>query len=258
MQLVRHSTAGCPPQVCGNGSAAACHHNISLVRRAATVLLHCIIQFVYATRPENWQFADSENSVSGACWCVSHPPAPCTGGCVGCRYVQAQLLLAALTITVHVLKPGGTFVAKIFRGGWVSGLVCQSASMGECPGGALQTMAFCILSKNLSTCRHVYHLWSAMQGPAKSHLSAYLSSSHSTHLQPYLHCLPFPLPGRDISLLYSQLRMLFPEVGTRVCVRGVGDCTECVLSPVYPAIRLEGSRRACALVRLNLILHFVM
>jgi hypothetical protein len=35
----------------------------------------------------------------------------------GCRYVQAQLLLAALTITVHVLKPGGTFVAKIFRGG---------------------------------------------------------------------------------------------------------------------------------------------
>ena len=32
------------------------------------------------------------------------------------EYVQAQLLLAALNITLCVLKPGGTFVAKIFRG----------------------------------------------------------------------------------------------------------------------------------------------
>lgn len=32
------------------------------------------------------------------------------------RYVQAQLLLAALNITTHVLRPNGTFVAKIFRG----------------------------------------------------------------------------------------------------------------------------------------------
>eukprot|EP00903_Cladosiphon_okamuranus_P013354 g12446.t1 len=31
-------------------------------------------------------------------------------------YLQAQLLLAALNITAHVLSPGGTFVAKIFRG----------------------------------------------------------------------------------------------------------------------------------------------
>eukprot|EP00752_Nemacystus_decipiens_P009802 g8750.t1 len=31
-------------------------------------------------------------------------------------YLQAQLLLAALNITAHVLAPGGTFVAKIFRG----------------------------------------------------------------------------------------------------------------------------------------------
>ena len=29
------------------------------------------------------------------------------------EYVQAQLLLAALNITTHVLKPGGTFVAKV-------------------------------------------------------------------------------------------------------------------------------------------------
>jgi tRNA (cytidine32/guanosine34-2'-O)-methyltransferase len=32
------------------------------------------------------------------------------------EYVQAQLLLAAINITTHVLSPGGTFVAKIFRG----------------------------------------------------------------------------------------------------------------------------------------------
>ncbi|XP_076307104.1 tRNA (cytidine(32)/guanosine(34)-2'-O)-methyltransferase-like isoform X2 [Tachypleus tridentatus] len=31
-------------------------------------------------------------------------------------YIQAQLLVAALNITTHVLRPGGTFVAKIFRG----------------------------------------------------------------------------------------------------------------------------------------------
>jgi tRNA (cytidine32/guanosine34-2'-O)-methyltransferase len=33
------------------------------------------------------------------------------------QHVQLQLILAALTVVTHVLKPGGTFVAKIFRGG---------------------------------------------------------------------------------------------------------------------------------------------
>ena len=32
------------------------------------------------------------------------------------EYVQAQLLLAALNITTHILKRNGNFVAKIFRG----------------------------------------------------------------------------------------------------------------------------------------------
>lgn len=32
------------------------------------------------------------------------------------EYIQSQLLLASINITTHVLSPGGTFVAKIFRG----------------------------------------------------------------------------------------------------------------------------------------------
>ncbi|XP_076053419.1 tRNA (cytidine(32)/guanosine(34)-2'-O)-methyltransferase-like isoform X2 [Oratosquilla oratoria] len=41
------------------------------------------------------------------------------------EYIQAQLLLAALNITTHVLVKGGTFVAKIFRGKDVTLLYSQ-------------------------------------------------------------------------------------------------------------------------------------
>ena len=41
------------------------------------------------------------------------------------EYVQAQLLLAAMNITTHLLKNGGTFVAKIFRGRDVTLLYSQ-------------------------------------------------------------------------------------------------------------------------------------
>ncbi|XP_061578170.1 putative tRNA (cytidine(32)/guanosine(34)-2'-O)-methyltransferase [Cololabis saira] len=41
------------------------------------------------------------------------------------EYIQAQLLLAALNITTHVLKPKGMFVAKIFRGKDVTLLYSQ-------------------------------------------------------------------------------------------------------------------------------------
>lgn len=41
------------------------------------------------------------------------------------EYVQSQLLLAALNITTHVLKEGGVFVAKIFRGKDVTLLYSQ-------------------------------------------------------------------------------------------------------------------------------------
>ncbi|XP_018012598.1 putative tRNA (cytidine(32)/guanosine(34)-2'-O)-methyltransferase [Hyalella azteca] len=41
------------------------------------------------------------------------------------EFVQSQLLVAALNIVTHVLLPGGTFVAKIFRGRDVSLLYAQ-------------------------------------------------------------------------------------------------------------------------------------
>ncbi|RUP46795.1 cell division protein [Jimgerdemannia flammicorona] len=41
------------------------------------------------------------------------------------EYIQAQLLLAALNITTHVLRPSGTFVAKIFRGKDITLLYAQ-------------------------------------------------------------------------------------------------------------------------------------
>ncbi|EDQ87851.1 uncharacterized protein MONBRDRAFT_26852 [Monosiga brevicollis MX1] len=41
------------------------------------------------------------------------------------EYVQSQLILAALNISTHVLKRGGTFIAKIFRGRDVQLLYAQ-------------------------------------------------------------------------------------------------------------------------------------
>jgi 23S rRNA U2552 (ribose-2'-O)-methylase RlmE/FtsJ len=41
------------------------------------------------------------------------------------QFVQSHLLLAALNITTHVLAPGGTFVAKIFRGRDITLLFAQ-------------------------------------------------------------------------------------------------------------------------------------
>lgn len=41
------------------------------------------------------------------------------------EYIQAELLLSALNITTHVLKNGGTYIAKIFRGKDVTLLYAQ-------------------------------------------------------------------------------------------------------------------------------------
>lgn len=41
------------------------------------------------------------------------------------EYIQGQLLLSALNLTISVLRPGGNFVAKIFRGKDISFLYAQ-------------------------------------------------------------------------------------------------------------------------------------
>jgi tRNA (cytidine32/guanosine34-2'-O)-methyltransferase len=41
------------------------------------------------------------------------------------EFVQSQLILAGLTIVTHILKEGGKFIAKIFRGKDTSLLYCQ-------------------------------------------------------------------------------------------------------------------------------------
>ncbi|CAG8492442.1 7350_t:CDS:2 [Acaulospora colombiana] len=41
------------------------------------------------------------------------------------EYIQAQLLLSALNIMTNILRPGGTFIAKIFRGKDVTLLYAQ-------------------------------------------------------------------------------------------------------------------------------------
>lgn len=41
------------------------------------------------------------------------------------QYIQSQLLVAALNITVKVLKKGGHFVAKIFKGSELACLYSQ-------------------------------------------------------------------------------------------------------------------------------------
>lgn len=41
------------------------------------------------------------------------------------EYVQSQLILAALVIVVRTLRPGGAFLAKVFRGKDISLLYAQ-------------------------------------------------------------------------------------------------------------------------------------
>ena len=48
------------------------------------------------------------------------------------EFVQAQLILAALTIVAHVLRPGGSFVAKVFRGKEIALLYSQVGSCEQC------------------------------------------------------------------------------------------------------------------------------
>ena len=49
------------------------------------------------------------------------------------EYVQSQLILAALVIVTHVLRPHGTFIAKVFRGKEVDLLYSQVCKEAQAP-----------------------------------------------------------------------------------------------------------------------------
>lgn len=48
------------------------------------------------------------------------------------EYVQAQLILAALVVVTRVLRPGGAFIAKVFRGKDISLLYAQVRRCIKC------------------------------------------------------------------------------------------------------------------------------
>ncbi|CAI0424283.1 unnamed protein product [Linum tenue] len=56
---------------------------------------------------------------------VELPSSPVTGLHDMDEFVQSQLILAGLTIVTHILREGGKFIAKIFRGKDTSLLYCQ-------------------------------------------------------------------------------------------------------------------------------------
>lgn len=71
------------------------------------------------------------------------------------EYVQSQLILAALVIVTRVLRPGGTFVAKVFRGKDISLLyaqVCHDLS-ASIPLSALCMLWLLIIVVGIGCCR---------------------------------------------------------------------------------------------------------
>lgn len=85
------------------------------------------------------------------------------------EYVQAQLLLAALNITTHVLGPGGSFVAKIFR--------------GEC---------FELLKQQLQLFFHSVHCFKPLSSRAKS-------------AEAFVVCMGFSKPADYTPTLFSAI-----------------------------------------------------
>ncbi|KFK23529.1 hypothetical protein AALP_AAs73006U000100, partial [Arabis alpina] len=62
------------------------------------------------------------------------------------EFVQSQLILAGLTIVTHILKEGGKFIAKIFRGKDTSLLYCQThLSTLEDMGKASRDKSVCLI-----------------------------------------------------------------------------------------------------------------
>lgn len=88
-------------------------------------------------------------SLSSALICYAMCHRRCLNAVTGLHdmdeFVQAQLILAALTIVTHVLKPGGTFVAKVFRGKDI-GLLYSQVGITAMALPVVQLIGICMLA----------------------------------------------------------------------------------------------------------------
>ncbi|XP_048624389.1 putative tRNA (cytidine(32)/guanosine(34)-2'-O)-methyltransferase isoform X7 [Brassica napus] len=97
------------------------------------------------------------------------------------EFVQSQLILAGLTIVTHVLREGGKFIAKIFRGKDTSLLYSQSAKITL--HQKYFTQEICIVS---------WRKWAALQVEAIS----FTLSQPNSHLKKMLSSCEFNTLGK--------------------------------------------------------------
>jgi hypothetical protein len=103
---------------------------------------------------------------------------------------QAQLLLAAFRITARVLRRGGAFVAKIFRGRDIDLLFAQVWCLSE---SAVKRGACSHRNEAPNDLNWIIHFGSHRQYESKQVMNSIRQRNHS------IFC------GRDIDLLFAQV-----------------------------------------------------
>jgi hypothetical protein len=120
-------------------------------------------------------------------------------------FVQLQLMGAALAVARGVLREGGTFVAKIFRG-----------ERGQRAGGsrrlARRLLADALLAVAVPESRRGAARGTALPQPGLCWRTVPPSPKRPRARLPCCRGPPLPSLGKDHGLLYSQLRLMFAEV----------------------------------------------
>ncbi|XP_042415927.1 putative tRNA (cytidine(32)/guanosine(34)-2'-O)-methyltransferase isoform X2 [Zingiber officinale] len=151
------------------------------------------------------------------------------------EFVQSQLILAALTIVTHVLRVGGKFIAKIFRGKDTSLLYCQLklffsqvtfAKPKSSRNSSIEAFAVC---ENYSPPqgfneRDLYHLLEKVGTPSGVDdldcRSGWLEGPNKIYI-PFLACgdlngydsdRSYPLPSSSEGRLYKSLDPVQPPI----------------------------------------------
>lgn len=130
------------------------------------------------------------------------------------EYIQSQILLSALAVSVRVLNAGGTFVAKVFRGRDISLLYAQlrllfpevyCAKPRSSRNSSVEAYVVC---RNFSPPDDLdtQHLWDELESVAFTHAHAATSgkageSEWASALVPFVSC--GDLSGLDSDMSYS-------------------------------------------------------